>query len=385
MQASNSFPSAHVFPGGHISPFHEPDFPPPNISSAADPQFHRDSLAYRLAAVRETFEESGILLARAREAKGHDDDNNNDASPLLTIPPDIAATFRTAVHGETVKFTDFLDKQGARPCTDGLVPFTRWITPAWSKGRRFTTQMYLFCMPLTVTTPVTSPSKTSSSPSPGVSPSSLSDDVLGKGHTNIITPTSDGGIEHTAATFATPAEWLRQQAEGRIILFPPQCFLLTLVARVFDAVEAASSSSLPSSSSSSSPRELYAAQRKALLEFIHKPTATPPEGSDLVGMRSSVVEGKTTDKIHPTAMIPWTDKVMSPEPLFTQESDGRLVLGVDKPGSELKSSGRGGDFERVVLVHFKKEGPRNVEVQQRADVLGEEKERDQTKIAPSKI
>lgn len=380
VQASNSFPSAHVFPGGHISPFHEPDFPPSTLS-AADPEYHQDSLPYRLAAIRETFEESGILLARREEEQRdrhhhQEESGGNEAAaatkPLLTLPPDIAATFRTAVHGETVKFADFLDKRGARACTDELVPFTRWITPTWNKGRRFTTQMYLFLMPLAIAASKSSSSASESSsstlPPPG--------DVL----ENIITPTSDGGIEHTAATFATPADWLRQEVEGRIILFPPQCFLLTLIARVFDAVAVASSSA-----SKPSRQELYAEQRKALLEFVNKPTAysshvLPETGASAVG------ENKE-DKVHPTAMIPWTEKVMSPEPLFTRESDGRLVLGLDKPGPELKGSGRGGDFERVVLVHFNKGGPRNVEVRQRVDVVREEKERGgkETRMEPSKL
>lgn len=76
---------------------------------------------------------------------------------------------------------------------------------------------------------------------------------------------------------------------------------------------------------------------------------------------------------------------MSPEPLFTRKSDGRLVLGVDKPGLELKGSGRGGDFEKVVLVHFRKEGPRNVEVRQRTEVLREEKEEPSTRTKPSRL
>lgn len=364
MQASNSFPSAHVFPGGHISSFHEPDFPPSTLSSD-DPEYHQDSLPYRLAAIRETFEESGILLATTTREKKvqyeNDDDDDSSEPQLLTLPPDdTAAKFRTAVHGETARFTDVLrEKWGARPCTEALVPFTRWITPTWNKGRRFTTQMYLFCMPLA--TPA--PSKSSSSPLPP-------DDAL----QNIITPTSDGGIEHTAATFAAPAEWLRQQAEGRIILFPPQCFLLTLIARVFDAVATASAPL-------SSGQGLYAAQRKALLEFVHSPTASP--SGHFLGTDPSAAAGDAEkDKVHPTAMIPWTEKVISPQPLFTRESDGRLVLGLDKPGPELKESGRGGDFERVVLAHFKKEGPRNVEVRQRADVMREKKE---TKTEPSKL
>lgn len=380
VQESNSFPSAHVFPGGHISSFHEPDFLP-STSSAADPEYHQDSLPYRLAAIRETFEESGILLARRKEGEEHparhhhqqEESGGNEAAaakPLLTLPPDIAATFRTAVHGETEKFTDFLDKRGARACTDELVPFTRWITPTWNKGRRFTTQMYLFLMPFDTIAP-RAPSASESSSS-----TLLPEEVL----ENIITPTSDGGIEHTAATFATPADWLRQQAEGRIILFPPQCFLLTLIARVFDAVAVAFSSA-----SKPSRQELYAEQRKALLEFVNKPTASPSHVLPETGA-SAVLENKK-DRVHPTAMIPWTEKVMSPEPLFTRESDGRLVLGLDKPGPELKGSGRGGDFERVVLVHFNKGGPRNVEVRQRADVVREEKESGdkETRTEPSKL
>lgn len=370
VQASNSFPSAHVFPGGHISAFHEPDFPPPPRSTtttsdgssspltADDPAFHQDSLPYRLAAIRETFEESGILLARREEAPAPPPGSGEENAPplLFTLPPEEAAAFRTAVHGETVRFTDFLARRGARACTDELVPFTRWVTPAWNKGaRRFTTQMYLFFMPLATST------STSSSTSP--SSDQQEQQVLEK-EADIITPTSDGGIEHTAATFAAPADWLRQQAEGRIILFPPQCYLLTLVARVFDAVSAAASSS-----SFSRQDDLYAAQRKALLDFVHQKPTTAAGGQD-------ARDGK---KVHPTARIPWTEKVMSPEPWFTRAADGRLVLGLDQPGPELKGTGRGGDFERVVLVHFQKGGPRNVEVRQRADVVREKKEATATK------
>lgn len=71
--------------------------------------------------------------------------------------------------------------------------------------------------------------------------------------------------------------------------------------------------------------------------------------------------------------ISWADKVMSPIGIMMSKKDGRSVLGLEKPGSELKGSGRGGDEKRVVLVKFSKEGPRNVEVRERAEVLAEEK------------
>jgi 8-oxo-dGTP pyrophosphatase MutT (NUDIX family) len=59
VETSSSFPSAHVFPGGNVSAAHDGNVPDPE-----HPARHVDSDVYRMAAVRETFEESGILLAR---------------------------------------------------------------------------------------------------------------------------------------------------------------------------------------------------------------------------------------------------------------------------------------------------------------------------------
>jgi hypothetical protein len=69
----------------------------------------------------------------------------------------------------------------------------------------------------------------------------------------------------------------------------------------------------------------------------------------------------------------WSHKVMSPSGLFMRKSDGRSVLALDKPGQELDGSGRSGDPERVVLVRFSKEGPRDVDVRWRREVLEEER------------
>lgn len=302
VQTSSSFPSAHVFPGGNLSSFHEPPLP----DSPSSPAYHADSHAYRLAALRETFEESGILLATTRASN----------TSLVQPDPAAAAAARKAIHANTLHFSTWVEQHlHARLCTNELLPFTRWITPAWSKGgKRFSTQMYLFSMPLAAA-------------------DTLHGDVDVQ---TVAEPTSDGGIEHTAATFAPAEEWLARQARGEIVLFPPQCFLLTLVARVFAGV-------------GGSGREDYAAQREALVRFVQ-----------------SVETGEGA-----TAGIPWTDKVMSPEVLFRRESDGRFVLGVDMPGFELEGSGRGGDYERVVLVNFGKAVPRDVEVRARGEVMRE--------------
>lgn len=63
---------------------------------------HRDGKAYRLAAVRETFEETGILLARRKGEKG-----------LLEVESEEVARERKRVHKSEVKFTDWLESKDA--------------------------------------------------------------------------------------------------------------------------------------------------------------------------------------------------------------------------------------------------------------------------------
>jgi hypothetical protein len=183
--------------------------------------------------------------------------------------------------------------------------------------------MYLYCLPIT----------SSSTPS------------------SYLVPTPDGGLEHTAALFSSPQNFLSQASAGEIILFPPQHYLLTLLSRF-----------LPSDSTPAYGPLHYQAQREKLLDFIHRvPTAETKKGLE--------------DR---TSQIPWGEKVMSPRTLFVREEDGRVVLGLEKPGPELEGSDRGGDWERVVLVRFTKKGPVEVEVRGREEVFEEERRRQTT-------
>jgi len=152
----------------------------------------------------------------------------------------------------------------------------------------------------------------------------------------IPVPTSDGGLEHTAALFASCADWLAQASRNEIILFPPQFYLMYLLAPFLDI----------SSSKILSTEELQK-QRDGVLEFL--------KGDG---------DGKG---------VKWADKVMSPVGLMMRKKDGKSVLALDKPGPELKDSGRSGDYERVVLTKFGREGPRSVEVRLRREVLEEER------------
>ncbi len=98
MQTSTSFPSAHVFPGGNLSP--EQDGHIPEVD---DPSRHEDGLAYRLGAIRECFEESGILLARS---------NGSVAHALLEVEDKAREEGRKAIHGGRVRFSEWLEQLG---------------------------------------------------------------------------------------------------------------------------------------------------------------------------------------------------------------------------------------------------------------------------------
>jgi hypothetical protein len=209
---------------------------------------------------------------------------------------------------------------------DSLIPFTRWITPT-NVPKRFTTQMYLYQLP-------------------------LDDDSSHPGkvtRNRIIVPTADGGIEHTEAKFDEPTVWLRKAESGEIILFPPQFFLMYLLSQIME------DTTVPARGSKVSElRE----QRRRILRFIN----TVPTASTSIGLNSQ------------TSQIPWGEKVISPHTMFMRKSDGRVVLGLDKPGPELAGSSSGGDADRVVLVRFGKGGPRELSVKLREDVLQEERQ-----------
>lgn len=307
VRTSSSFPSAHVFPGGNLSSSDG------HIPAPEDKDRHVDGRSYRVGAIRECFEESGILLARRKGGEG-----------LLEVEDSVREKGRRDVHEGKIGFEKWVEGVGGVVDVDSLHPFTRWITPP-NLPKRFTTQMYIYFLPLTQN-PTPASTSTSSSITQSVVPA----------------PTSDGGLEHTAALFAPCSTWLSQARANEIILFPPQFYLMYLLAPFLTPLSSPSQSQLQS-------------QRDAVLEFLKG------DGGDGKGIK-------------------WADKVMSPIGLLMRKSDGRSVLALDKPGPELKGSGRGGDEGRVVLVRFRKEGPRDVEVRGRGEVLAEEREVGEAKL-----
>lgn len=196
-----------------------------------------------------------------------------------------------------------------------MIPFTRWITPT-NVPRRYTTQMYLYFLPL-----------------PLESDKRVLEEIPAEGEQEEIQdPTSDGGVEVTAATVLSATEWLRKAGRGDIILFPPQYMLLQLVAQFLDR----------------EPRPLDSVEelgkrRRELVEFVRS-------------------DGRP----------PWTDKCISPK-MLKSASDGRTVLALDHPGAELQGTDRRGESERVVLVEFSKGTARKLEVRWKREVFEEDR------------
>jgi 8-oxo-dGTP pyrophosphatase MutT (NUDIX family) len=91
--------------------------------------FDADQRAMRIAAIREVFEEAGILLARRR-----------DGAPIgaEACPMDV----RQAVDAGTTAFLDVVRDLGAQLDLAALTVFSRWITPV-IVPKRFDTWFYL--------------------------------------------------------------------------------------------------------------------------------------------------------------------------------------------------------------------------------------------------
>lgn len=127
---------ALVFPGGSVDAGDRAILERPELYAAV-PDQQAASLHFRIAAIRETFEESGILLARPR---GSDD--------LITASraTEIETAHRTALCEGKVEFADIVSENGLVLALDLLVPYAHWITPV-GLPKRFDTWFFLAAAP----------------------------------------------------------------------------------------------------------------------------------------------------------------------------------------------------------------------------------------------
>lgn len=133
------------------------------------------ALGLFVAAIRETFEEAGVLLAR--DARG---------SVVDLADPETAArfsTYRLELHEERLTLAELVRREGLIFAPDLLIPYSHWITPE-IESRRFDTRFFLARLP--------------------------------EGQV----PVHDR-MELTESSWMTPAFALAENEAGRIILMPP--------------------------------------------------------------------------------------------------------------------------------------------------------------------
>ena len=161
---------AHVFPGGKVDERdsaaewkHRVDRSPEEITARlGEPDVER-GLGLLIAAVRETFEEAGVLLARIAPSASLED-------------------ARRRLHGGS-DFLRLAEELDLRIDVSALAPYARWITPEM-ESRRFDTRFYIASVP--------------------------------NGQ-----KASHDGSETTSAAWLRPADALEQIRSGRIKLAPP--------------------------------------------------------------------------------------------------------------------------------------------------------------------
>jgi 8-oxo-dGTP pyrophosphatase MutT (NUDIX family) len=127
---------ALVFPGGSIDKGDQAIIATPELYSEGE-GLDTAALSFRIAAIRETFEESGILLARPR---------GSNALVDAKRAGEIEAAHRANLCDSKTTFLDVLTDSGMVLALDLLVPYAHWITPE-GMPKRFDTWFFLAAAP----------------------------------------------------------------------------------------------------------------------------------------------------------------------------------------------------------------------------------------------
>ena len=133
-------PGAYVFPGGSVDPadygaavgWHGPSPAEFGARLGATAEVAR---ALVCAAVRETYEEAGVLLAGAP-----------DGGPLAVPAGPSWDADRAALASGTLTLADLLARRGLVLRADLLVPWDRWVTPE-GEPRRFDARFFAATLP----------------------------------------------------------------------------------------------------------------------------------------------------------------------------------------------------------------------------------------------
>jgi 8-oxo-dGTP pyrophosphatase MutT (NUDIX family) len=122
--------SAWVFPGGKVAAADSD----PAWDELSDGSYDHYERSLRIAAAREVFEESGLLLA------------TRDGKELDAASSEGFDAMRSVVEADPAAMLNLMREAGLRLTLDRLVPFAHWITPAF-EPRRYDTHFFLVRAP----------------------------------------------------------------------------------------------------------------------------------------------------------------------------------------------------------------------------------------------
>ena len=122
--ATTNFGNAWVFPGGKVD--------------AEDIQQSKEN-SYLLAAIRECFEESGVLIAQNNSGMLYSPDNQGEL--------DLLKKHQKKINDRKLNFHNFLKEFHLKPAFNKLNFFSHWVTPKTEK-KRYSTKFFLAQFPI---------------------------------------------------------------------------------------------------------------------------------------------------------------------------------------------------------------------------------------------
>lgn len=133
---SEFVPDAFVFPGGSVKPQDAEAERAPGLCAHVSPGPTSLGTGFRVAALRECFEEAGVFLAR------------REGEPLAIPPADLArfAAERDALCTDQTTLAQVAARERLTLATDELLHWAHWITPE-AMPKRFTTHFFIAPMP----------------------------------------------------------------------------------------------------------------------------------------------------------------------------------------------------------------------------------------------
>ncbi|KAI8389374.1 hypothetical protein BD560DRAFT_486045 [Blakeslea trispora] len=192
--AKSSFVNAHVYPGGvvdkadHFSHWANDLLEAEKDSSSSN---RGDILTSKICAIRETFEESGLLLT---------------TPPSKTIKGLDINEWKHRIHQDASQFKVLCDTFQVRPAVEKLIPFSNWITPVIEK-KRYNTLFFLTVL----------------------------DEFKTKEEQDVeLAKVAADGEETVLFEWLKPEEALEKYKRKEIIMIPPQWYSLSLMKQVPD-------------------------------------------------------------------------------------------------------------------------------------------------------